>query len=95
MAWEIGPFFMREGASARFSFGWNNGRYRGVQMVHAKPESQGEGGRFIIVGADTEIAVTGHTVTYLQTEDRYRYAVDLTAERGSWFQYQLRGNRVD
>lgn len=35
MAWDIGPFLMRVGASARFFFDWSNGRYRGVHHLHA------------------------------------------------------------
>lgn len=95
MAWDIGPFFLESGRSARVGFAWTDGRYRGVQMVHAKPESGGTGSNIIIVGAPVEIAVTGHTVSYHQVEERYGYSVDLTAERGTWFQYRLRGNRVD
>lgn len=94
MAWELGPLFLEAGRSARLAYGWSDGSYHGIQMVHAKPETWASG-PFTVVGGPAEVAVTDYSVAFDPPTGRYTYTVDLTARRGDWYQYRLRGDRID
>lgn len=95
MAWELGPYFLEAGRSARLGFEWSDGGYKGIQMVQPRPQLYGEGGFVIVVGGRAEVAVTSHSVVFDPPSRRYQYIVDVTARDGDWYQFNLRGNRVD
>jgi hypothetical protein len=95
MAWELGPNYLRAGESTRFWFEWPDGSYKGIQIAQPRPHRWGEGGGIIVVGGRAEVAVTAHSVVFDPETRRYRYTVDLTARDGDWYQFHMRGTRVD
>ena len=90
MAWQIGRLYLEAGRSARHGFAWGDGGYKGIQMVHAKPERHE-----VVIGGRAEVVVTAHSVVVDPGTNRYTYTVDVTARDGDWYLYRLRGQRVD
>ena len=95
MAWELGPHYLEAGRSMRMGFEWSDGKYKGIQMVQPRPHLHGEGGFIVVVGGRAEVAVTAHSVVFDPPSERYKYTVDVTARAGDWYQFHLRGQRVD
>jgi hypothetical protein len=94
MAWEIGPYYLEAGQSARYGFTWG-GQYRGIQLVQAKPEVRGAGSGVSVIGGPVDLAVTEQSMVFDPSTRAYTYQVDVTARDGDWYQFRLRGQRVD
>lgn len=94
MAWELGPLYLEAGRSTRIVYGWDDGGYKGIQMVQPRPHLHGEGSWITVVGGRAEVAVTAHSVVFDPPTRRYEYTVDVTARDGDWYQYHLRGQGV-
>lgn len=94
MAWEIGPYFLEAGRTARHWFSWG-GSYKGIQVVQARPEVWGTGGWIRIFGGRVELVVDNPSLEFEPESGSYTYNVDVHARDGDWYQYRLRGQRVD
>jgi hypothetical protein len=94
MAWEIGPYFLEAGRTMRIWFSWG-GSYKGIQVVQARPERHGTGTPIFVIGGRVELVVNNAAMEFDPESQAYAYLVDVHARDGDWYQFRLRGHRVD
>lgn len=94
MAWEFDGGYLAPGASVRWAYWWGGDPhdYKGIQVVQARPE---RGGSIIVLAGRPRLTVTNPALQ-LEDDRGYTYYVRVSNDSdGDWYEYKVRGQRVD
>jgi hypothetical protein len=94
MAWEFDGGYLAPGESVTWALWWGEAPndYMGIQVIQALPERPGS---VVVIAGKPRLTVTSPALQ-LEEDGGYTYFITVSNDSdGDWYQYRVRGQRVD